>query len=89
MTLQSVDSTKLNPQAKKHQFEILGYDFMIDQDLNPWLLEINTNPGLYESSELIKSLIPRMLDDAFKLTLDVMFPNPKEVIRSGSCFSKN
>ena len=43
---------------------------MIDDNLQPWLIEVNTNPDLEESSGLLKSLIPRMIDDAFKLTLD-------------------
>ena len=47
---------------------------MIDSQLRPWLIEINTNPCLEETSKLLKELLPRMIDDAFKLTLDVMFP---------------
>ena len=78
MTLKSVDSAKLNPNCKKHQFEILGYDFMIDEWLNPWLIEVNTNPCLEESSALLKALLPRMLDDTFKLTVDIVFPRPKD-----------
>jgi len=58
--------------------EIFGYDFMIDEDLRPWLIEVNTNPCLEESSTLLKQLIPLMLDDAFKLTLDVLFPPKKK-----------
>ena len=54
--------------------EIFGYDFMIDEALRPWLIEVNTNPCLEESNQLLKYLIPRMLDDAFKLTLDIIFP---------------
>ena len=54
--------------------EILGYDFMVDSDLKPWLIEVNTNPCLEESNQLLREFIPRMLDDAFKLTLDVVFP---------------
>jgi D-alanine-D-alanine ligase-like ATP-grasp enzyme len=50
--------------------EIFGYDFIIDSALKPWLIEVNTNPCLEESSSLLKILIPRMLDDALKLTLD-------------------
>jgi len=57
--------------------EIFGYDFILDEDLNPWLIEVNTNPCLEESSTLLKVLIPRMLDDALKLTLDVVFPPKK------------
>jgi len=54
--------------------EIFGYDFMVDKNLRPWLIEVNTNPCLEESNQLLSQLIPRMLDDAFKLTLDIMFP---------------
>jgi len=46
---------------------------MLDEDFKIWLLEINDNPGLSESSPLIKILVPRMIDDAFRLTLDKLF----------------
>lgn len=46
---------------------------MVDKELKPWLIEVNTNPCIEESSALLKQLIPRMLDDAFKLTLDVVY----------------
>ena len=54
-------------------FQIFGYDFIIDNKFNPWILEINDNPGLEISSELISKLIPRMIDDAFRLTIDKFF----------------
>ena len=44
-TLRAV-SRKLDPSRKSSSFEILGYDFMIDEDLNVWLIEVNTNPCL-------------------------------------------
>jgi len=46
---------------KEYQFEIFGYDFMIDSQAKVWLIEINTNPCLEESSPLLHKLIPRML----------------------------
>ena len=54
-------------------FEIFGYDFIIDNDFKPWILEINDNPGLCISSPVIEKLVPRMLDDAFRLTIDKVF----------------
>ena len=66
---------------------------MIDADLKVWVIEINTNPCLEESSPILEELLPRMLgknpdsyvnlikflpyiylDDAFKLTIDKIFP---------------
>ena len=46
---------------------------MFDKDLNPYLIEVNTNPGLEISSPLISKLVPRMIDDALRLTIDVIF----------------
>ena len=54
-------------------FEIFGYDFIIDNDFKPWILEINNNPGLCISSPVIQKLVPRMLDDAFRITIDKVF----------------
>ena len=51
---------------------------MIDEQLRSWLIEVNTNPCLEETSALLREYIPRMLDDAFKLTLDVLYPPPQE-----------
>ena len=64
--------------VKKFQFEIFGFDFMIDAMGNLWLIEVNTNPCIEESSPLLEKLVPRMLsinkiyqkDDAFRLTID-------------------
>ena len=54
-------------------FEIFGYDFILDNDFKPWILEINNNPGLGISSPVIEKLVPRMFDDALRLTIDKIF----------------
>ena len=66
---------KINIMNRKNCFEIFGYDFILDVNCQPFLLEINTNPGLEESSPLIKMLVPRMIDDALRLTIDRTFEN--------------
>jgi hypothetical protein len=71
-TFESVKN-KINPMDRKYCFEIFGFDFMLDCNFQPFLIEVNSNPGLEESSPLIKMLIPRMLDDALRLTLDKEF----------------
>ena len=73
LTFRSVKK-KINPFQRNYTFEIFGFDFMLDEDFNPFLIEVNTNPGLEESSPLIKMLVPRMIDDALRLTIDDIFP---------------
>ena len=46
---------------KKNCFELFRYDFIFDQNLTPYLLKINTNPGLEESSPFIQKIVPRMI----------------------------
>lgn len=58
---------------RKNCFELFGLDFMLDADLNCWLIEANTNPCLEESSKLLEMLLPRMVDDMMKLTIDKVF----------------
>ena len=64
----------IDPNKRKHCFELFGYDFILDQDFNMFLIEVNTNPCIEESSNLLKMLIPRMLEDMLKITVDVLFP---------------
>jgi len=60
----------INPKNRENCFELMGYDFLLDEEFNVFLIEINTNPGLEISSEIIKILVPRMIDDALRLTVD-------------------
>ena len=61
---------KINKFNRKRCFEIFGCDLIADDMWNVFLVEINTNPGLDESSGVIRELLPRMIDDAFKLCVD-------------------
>ena len=49
---------------------------MIDKDLKPWLIEVNTNPCLELSSPYLSSLIPAMVENALKISIDSIFPAP-------------
>ena len=77
---------KMNFLNKKYCFEIFGYDFILDENYQPYLLEINTNPGLEISSPLINELLPRMIDDAFKLTIDKEFTRSNKYSEEASIF---
>ena len=64
----------IDPHKRKYTFELFGYDFILDEDFNTWLIEVNTNPCLEESSKMLKAYIPRMVEDLLKLTIDQIFP---------------
>ena len=58
---------------QKHTFELLGYDFIFDEELNTILIEVNTNPCLEESNALLKAILPRMVDDMLNIVMDPLF----------------
>jgi len=64
---------RININGRKECFEVFGYDFMVDESYRTWLIEVNSNPAIDECSTVLKMLIPRMLDDMFKLTLDKLY----------------
>ena len=75
----SVFATKdlIDPMKRKHCFELYGYDFIIDEDFNTWMIEVNTNPCLEESSSILKMYLPRMVEDMLHLTVDSLFNHYK------------
>jgi len=42
----SLESVVENVLYRKNSFEILGYDFMIDEELKVWLIEVNSSPTM-------------------------------------------
>ena len=69
----SLDATKHSFKLNKGCFDLFGYDFLIDADFNTYLIEVNTNPCLDEASPLLAKLVPRMINDALRLTIDQTF----------------
>ncbi|CAI2383827.1 unnamed protein product [Moneuplotes crassus] len=66
-------------------FELFGFDFMIDSDLKVYLIEVNTNPCLETPCSLLSCIIPNVLDNTFRLTFDLCYPNPYNTITSDNC----
>lgn len=71
-------------KMNKYTFELVGYDFMLINsakagEFDVRLIEANTNPSIEESNELLRSLIPRMIDDLLKIALDPIFFKPEEI----------
>jgi hypothetical protein len=67
---------KIDPKRRVNTFEIYGYDFMFDDDFKVYLIEVNTNPCLELGCPLLARLIPTMVENALRLSIDPLFPAP-------------
>ena len=67
---------KIDPRRTHCSFEVFGYDFMLDEDFNLSLIEVNTNPCLDLPCPLLARMIPHMLENTLWFTVDPVFPFP-------------
>ncbi|XP_064290866.1 tubulin monoglutamylase TTLL4 isoform X2 [Passer domesticus] len=71
--------------------ELFGFDIMLDENLKPWILEVNISPSLHSNSPLDVSIKGQMIRDLLNLAGFVL-PSmdsvaPRTQTRSGSTYS--
>lgn len=49
------------------QFQFFGVDVMIDSNLKPWLIELNSNPYLYSKGPNVRAMKKNVLTEIFNL----------------------
>jgi len=52
------------------RFELLGVDFMLDDKLNLWLIEVNVNPALARGNATLASVIPAVVQEALYISIE-------------------
>ncbi|XP_026804498.1 tubulin glycylase 3A-like [Rhopalosiphum maidis] len=55
---------------KTFGFQLFGADFMLTEHFEPWLIEINSNPGLNPTTSIIARIATMLLKDIIKVTVD-------------------
>ena len=65
-SLLSVQNVMFND---KHCFECYGYDILVDQNLKPWLIEINSSPSLSTTTKGDFILKKRLINDVIDIVV--------------------
>merc|ERR1711959_58703 len=55
------DAAKPGLEPAKGQFELFGLDFVLDEQLKPWLIEVNTNPAMWTNCSVTTELMPKLV----------------------------
>ena len=61
---------KIDQNRKEFGFELMGMDFMIDENYKVWILEINSNPDLRAQCPVLFKVIPPLIDNVFRICVD-------------------
>ncbi|KRX00299.1 hypothetical protein PPERSA_10798 [Pseudocohnilembus persalinus] len=69
-------AAKVDPSRKQFSFEIFGLDFMIDENVNVQLLEVNTNPAITICCSLLSKIIPQLIENTFRIAIDPILTPP-------------
>jgi len=70
-------------------FEVYGFDVLIDNNMKPWLLEINLSPDLSINSKFQKQLKYRLMDDTFNIVGLVPYSHITGLAMEGECEYKD
>ena len=73
MVVKSLVCVEEKIPSQPNAFELFGYDVIIDSNLRPWLLEVNSSPSMARGSPLDKRIKDAVIRDTINLVDPVSF----------------
>ncbi|PAA55585.1 hypothetical protein BOX15_Mlig030094g2 [Macrostomum lignano] len=53
-------------------YELFGCDFLVDADFNVWLLEVNSDPSLNKSTQVLRQIVSQVVEESVALAVEVL-----------------
>ncbi|XP_030041663.1 inactive polyglycylase TTLL10 isoform X2 [Microcaecilia unicolor] len=64
-------AVKSKLECKLGYFDLIGCDFLIDEEFKVWVLEMNSNPALHTNCQVLKNIIPSVVNETLDLSLEI------------------
>uniref|UniRef100_A0A3B1K319 Tubulin tyrosine ligase like 10 n=1 Tax=Astyanax mexicanus TaxID=7994 RepID=A0A3B1K319_ASTMX len=64
-------AAKAKLECKLGYFDLIGCDFLIDENFKVWLLEMNCNPALHTNCEVLKDVVPQTVTETLDLAFEI------------------
>ena len=69
----SLESVQNRVETRKNTHEFFGFDFFIDDQYSPWLLEINSSPAMDYSTSITEDMVKEVSEDMVKVLVDFRY----------------
>ena len=53
-------------EPRLHTYDVVGFDFMIDDEMNPWLLEVTLSPSFKHDTEIVTPIVEDGIEGIMK-----------------------
>ncbi|KAG7391969.1 Protein monoglycylase ttll8 [Phytophthora pseudosyringae] len=70
IVVQSLQCVQDQVQHRGNSCELFGYDFMVDENLTPWLIEVNSSPACDYSTPIAQRYVESGLSGIIKVVVD-------------------
>ena len=71
---------------RENSHELFGYDFMVDEDKNVYLIEVNSSPTLNFNTNIMKEEVQKMVKDLIELIVDYNNGRDLKVDKNGDVY---
>ena len=76
-------------KQRVNSHELYGYDFMVDEDFNVYLIEVNASPALDYSTKITERAVKDMVKDLIKIVIDNNNARDCKVNNNGEIVNSN
>jgi len=77
-TLLGVQDMFDESKPKGKHCELYGFDIFIDEEVKPWLIEVNSSPTMEYSTGITEKLCHQVMEDTIKVIVDYSFASTKK-----------